>query len=470
LKNAERSDRFKAEIEALKRIKHPNVMPIVDYSSDLDKIDKSARFFVMPKANGGNLAKRISLYKFNLDSTIDVSIQLAMALQATHALSIFHRDVKPANIMFKEVGHDLWLSDFGICHTLDSERITSTGDVMGPRGFIAPELESDSSSVTAACDIYSLGKVIYYMISGGVVISREVFDKDFNSLKDKGERYALLQILLSRMISPLSSRVSNADDVLKDLLKIKEWEKSAIKSTLNSSLLATINASQQRAIDQDRIQRENKYIEENLNEQIKSISSSVIGWINGHLEKIKVLMGTSGLYKLEITDTIWDRETYFGVAGYTEVAATQLLLENEQDIFKSITSIKFFVCHRARSSISTDNNRSLKSAQEAEFALIPYLQEYTGPNHVTLGLGGFLQDIIVIEASHRDLAQRTSQRYIQGNHPTIAKTFIGAPVNLILEFKASDWPGITQTMEELISKSVEIAIKFSMNSNRISGS
>jgi serine/threonine protein kinase len=109
LKKESRSDRFKEEIDALRKIKHTNVMPILDYSPDIDAGEGYGWFFVMPKAEGGNLAKRVSLFKGNLDSTLDVSMQLAMALQASHEQLIFHRDVKPANIVFKNVGHELWL-------------------------------------------------------------------------------------------------------------------------------------------------------------------------------------------------------------------------------------------------------------------------------------------------------------------------------------------------------------------------
>jgi serine/threonine protein kinase len=469
LKKESRSDRFKAEIEALRKIKHTNVMPIIDYSSDVDAGEGYGWFFVMPKAEGGNLAKRVSLYKGNLDSTLDVSIQLAMALQATHNQSIFHRDVKPANIVFKNVGHELWLSDFGICHNIDSERITNVGDVMGPRGFTAPELETGSADVTAACDVYSLGKVIYYMISGGVVIPRELFDNDFNSLKDRGGRYALLQILLSKMISPLSARISTAGDVLKDLTMIKDWEKGATKSALSPSLLAAINTSQQKAIEKDRIQRENLAIEGDLSRQVQSVSASVIEWINGDLEEAKTLMNGSGQYELGIGEAAWDGRFRFGVKDYTEVSGTQLWFENRQDIFSSVISIKFFVCRLTKIVVAFGNDVKPRKAEEPKFALIPYLQEYTGPNRDTLGLGGFLQDIAVIETSHRELAQRTAQRYIQESHPIIARTFVGVPVNLMLEFRASEWPGITQVVRDLVSKSLELAINFAMSSTRVCG-
>lgn len=142
LRNVARLNRFQAEIEALRRIQHPNVMKILDHAGDPAPGDKNNKYwFVMPLAQE-NLEDRIGLYKGNLDSVLQVSIQLADALCAAHALGITHRDVKPANVLFPQRDHEVWLSDFGICHLgIDGERLTTEGEVVGPRGFTAPELE-----------------------------------------------------------------------------------------------------------------------------------------------------------------------------------------------------------------------------------------------------------------------------------------------------------------------------------------
>jgi serine/threonine protein kinase len=83
--------------------------------------------------------------------------------------------VKPENILFENDGDHVWLSDFGICLIADqSTRHTEPGEVVGPVVFMAPELEGGGQlDVTADTDIYSLGKVIYYMLTGGVRLPRE---------------------------------------------------------------------------------------------------------------------------------------------------------------------------------------------------------------------------------------------------------------------------------------------------------
>jgi serine/threonine protein kinase len=90
------------------------------------------------------------------------------------------------------------LSDFGICLIREAPRITETTEVVGPRAFMAPELEDGSRlDVTPAADVYSLGKVIYYMLSGGMTLPRErLNEQQFRRIFDKGERYRLLELLL----------------------------------------------------------------------------------------------------------------------------------------------------------------------------------------------------------------------------------------------------------------------------------
>jgi serine/threonine protein kinase len=99
---------------------------------------------------------------------VTVAKQITAALIAAHAANVIHRDVKPKNILFTGNGHETWLTDFGICLIREAPRITELPEVMGPREFMAPELaDGGELDVTPAADLYSLGKLIYFMISGG---------------------------------------------------------------------------------------------------------------------------------------------------------------------------------------------------------------------------------------------------------------------------------------------------------------
>lgn len=122
--NPRRHARFRAEVNAIAALDHPNVIKLVDHSalSD-DEATIEKQFLVMPLARE-DLTKRVALYKANVDSVIQVAKQLASALHSAHAVGIVHRDVKPHNILFPGSGHDVWLSDFGICLIRERDRAT----------------------------------------------------------------------------------------------------------------------------------------------------------------------------------------------------------------------------------------------------------------------------------------------------------------------------------------------------------
>ena len=145
-----RRERFRREIDAIKRLTnpetrqaHPNIISLIDHSALDNTGDPEKQFLVMPIANGGDLSDpgRLSLYKDSIDGVLQVAKQVACALSAAHAAEIVHRDVKPENILFAGFGHELWLSDFGICLIREAPRVTEPPEVMGPRAFMAPELE-----------------------------------------------------------------------------------------------------------------------------------------------------------------------------------------------------------------------------------------------------------------------------------------------------------------------------------------
>jgi serine/threonine protein kinase len=215
----------------------------------------------MPVANGGHLgdAGRLSLYKDSIDAVLQVAKQVAGALSAAHAAKIIHRDVKPENILITGMGHELWLSDFGICLIREAPRVTEPPEVMRPRAFMAPELEQGGQlDVTPSADIYSLGKVLFYMLSGGVILPRErIHEEQFRKAFAKGERYGLMEVLLSGMICPQDRRIQSAEEVIKQLEKIEAWEKNARLLPIGDEARAGIEQIKRRSLEAGRVAAEN---------------------------------------------------------------------------------------------------------------------------------------------------------------------------------------------------------------------
>ncbi len=153
-------------------------------------------------------------------NVITVARQIALALQAAHAAKIIHRDIKPENILFPGEGHEIWVSDFGICLIQSREvRITPESEAVGPAIFMAPELEGGRTlDVSLDADIYSLGKVIYYMITGGKRLPRErLHDDEYAAPFAAGGRLLDLKILLSEMICERPKRIQSIDQVIRRL-------------------------------------------------------------------------------------------------------------------------------------------------------------------------------------------------------------------------------------------------------------
>lgn len=209
--NPKRRDRFRNEVEAIKQLKHPNVITLVDHSAlDASPEEETKQYIVMPVARGGDLEKSGARFVGDLKRTLHVAKQIAAGLQAAHAASIVHRDIKPANILLVAHGGDeIWITDFGICLIDDGRtRNTELGEVVGPAVFMAPELEHGGNlDVTAAADVYSLGKVIFYLFTGIRLPRESLGDPQYAPLLAEPGLEGL-RLLLTQMICKLPSRIS----------------------------------------------------------------------------------------------------------------------------------------------------------------------------------------------------------------------------------------------------------------------
>jgi serine/threonine protein kinase len=226
-----RHERFSREIEAVTWIRHPNVIGLVDASAFADSSrDRDKQFVVMPIAEGGDLGhgKRAKGYKESMDTVIPVGKQLASALLAAHSVGVIHRDLKPSNVLFTGLEHEIWISDFGICLIRELPRLGKTDPPAAPH-FMAPELEGGIQlDVTPAADVYSLGMVLYYLFSGGVILQPEQIGKStFSSNFLQSKCGKLFYSLLQQMVCPLETRLKAIPEVLNLLEAIEACNRRA---------------------------------------------------------------------------------------------------------------------------------------------------------------------------------------------------------------------------------------------------
>jgi WD40 repeat protein/serine/threonine protein kinase len=152
--------RFEREAKALAKLSHPNIVGVIDYGEYED-----APYLVMEYLPGGTLKQRIGK-PIPWQEAIRLLIPVAQALEYAHEQNIIHRDVKPSNILLTVKGQPM-LTDFGIAKILETNEtftLTGTGVGVGTPEYMAPEQWTGQS--TQQSDVYSLGVVLYEMITG----------------------------------------------------------------------------------------------------------------------------------------------------------------------------------------------------------------------------------------------------------------------------------------------------------------
>jgi serine/threonine protein kinase len=159
--NRDYYERFRHEIEVMATLQHKHILPVLDYG-----IWKSWYYLVTPYIAGGTLNDRLEQGALTLHEIEDILSQLCAALQFAHEHGIVHRDIKPSNVLLYG-GHHVYLADFGLAKKVDSKSsLTATDILLGTPDYMAPELAEEPASTRS--DIYSLGVLLYQMLTGEV--------------------------------------------------------------------------------------------------------------------------------------------------------------------------------------------------------------------------------------------------------------------------------------------------------------
>jgi serine/threonine protein kinase/Flp pilus assembly protein TadD len=151
--------RFKREARAAAALKHPNIVTIYEVGEH-----DGRPFIAMEYVEGESLVSVIKKGELELDRIVDLTVQICDGLNNAHQAGIIHRDIKPANIVIDTDGRPKLL-DFGLAMVRGSERLTVAGAALGTIGYMSPE-QVQGKEVDLRSDIFSLGVVIYEMISG----------------------------------------------------------------------------------------------------------------------------------------------------------------------------------------------------------------------------------------------------------------------------------------------------------------
>jgi eukaryotic-like serine/threonine-protein kinase len=170
LGDAEYVERFRREARAAAQLSHPNIVTVIDRGEE-----DGHQYIVFEYVEGETLKQLIERTgPLPVAEAIELALQVGRALAFAHTFGLVHRDVKPQNVLLNGDGAAK-VTDFGIARTLDVEKgVTQTGTVLGTSNYIAPE-QASGERVDEHSDVYSLGVVLYELLTGEVPFPGDSF-------------------------------------------------------------------------------------------------------------------------------------------------------------------------------------------------------------------------------------------------------------------------------------------------------
>ncbi|MCD8300687.1 MAG: Stk1 family PASTA domain-containing Ser/Thr kinase [Clostridiales bacterium] len=247
-------DKFKAEAHAAAGLEHPNIVNVYDVGCH-----EGCYYIIMEYVQGITLKSYIEKKgKLNYRETLSIAIQVSRGIQAAHAKGIIHRDIKPQNIIISTDGK-VKVTDFGIARAASENTIHS--DVMGSVHYASPE-QARNGYVSTRSDIYSLGIVMYEMVTGRVPFdgesSVEVAIKHLQDEMVAPSTYApdlpisLEKIILKCTQKSPDRRYESMDSLLNDLRRSLQtpYEDFVVISAMNDGKTRVISEEESREIQE----------------------------------------------------------------------------------------------------------------------------------------------------------------------------------------------------------------------------
>ncbi len=241
----DRLRRFQQEARAASALNHPNILTV-------HEIEQKAglHYIATEFVDGVTLRQHMNKQRMNLGEVLDVATQVASALQAAHAAGIAHRDIKPENVMIRSDGY-IKVLDFGLAKLTENDSApapseTNPGVVMGTPRYMSPE-QARGRDVDLRTDIFSLGTVIYEMVTGKLPFEGETTSDVIAALiKDEPESMRTIvpelpvefeQVVNKALVKDRSLRYQTIAEFLSALQGLKDEIKSgALVRTIDGSL------------------------------------------------------------------------------------------------------------------------------------------------------------------------------------------------------------------------------------------
>jgi serine/threonine-protein kinase len=216
--------RFRREAQAAAALNHPNIVSVFDTGSQGD-----VHYIVMEYVEGRTLRDAIRQEGPLLpERATEIAESVAAALAAAHVAGLVHRDIKPGNIMITREG-EVKVMDFGIARTSTGDTLTQTASILGTASYLSPE-QAQGESVDARSDIYSLGCVLYEMLTSRAPFSgdspvaiayKHVRENPVPPSRHNGDVSADLEsVVMKCMAKNPANRYQNAEELREDLERV----------------------------------------------------------------------------------------------------------------------------------------------------------------------------------------------------------------------------------------------------------
>jgi tRNA A-37 threonylcarbamoyl transferase component Bud32 len=222
-------ERFEREAKSAAALNHPNIVAVYDRG----KAEDGSYYIAMEYVPGGSLKEHL-LEEAPLAprAAVTLALQIAKALEAAHKRGVIHRDIKPQNVLLTEEG-EAKVADFGIARAASSATMTKTGSVLGTAHYLSPE-QALGQQATTRSDLYSLGVVLYEMLTGGfpydadtpLGVAMQAVSGELHSPKEvRPEVPEGVDAVAVRLLArDLKDRYQSATEVVEDLERVQREE------------------------------------------------------------------------------------------------------------------------------------------------------------------------------------------------------------------------------------------------------